>query len=161
MVLQPMLLILVQGVVRWVGESGAELVAFNGGERVFTNQESRALIDGRSSTATNRVNTGGVINNTPVNVTVEIGTINNNDDLDFTIDKFSNMLGEVIDDILYNDPQGISVGQNRLSVMLIIQQKKNLLMVDHSQQHNQMGLKLLNLNFLLLKKLILLLLKTL
>lgn len=96
--------------VRWVGENGAELVAFNGGERVFTNQESRALIDGRSSTATNRANSGSVINNTPVTVTVEIGTINNNDDLNFTIDKFSNMLGEVIDDILYNDPQGISVG---------------------------------------------------
>ncbi len=95
--------------VRWVGETGAELVAFNGGERVFTNQESRALLDGRSNSNTTLTGSG-VVNNTPVNVSVEIGTINNNEDLNFTIDKFSSMLGEVIDDILYNDPRGIAVG---------------------------------------------------
>ncbi len=92
--------------VHIVGENGPELISFNGGEKVFTNSESRALLEKDNNTT----NTSNRTSNTPITISVNIDTINNNEDLDFTIDKFTSMLSQTLDEILYKDPYGVAVG---------------------------------------------------
>ncbi len=93
--------------LRWVGEAGPELVQFGGGERVYTSQESRALVQGRRElpSAEPATSTTG-----PITVNVNVGTINNAQDAIGTIDQFKDMFVQVIDDVIYNEPKGLARG---------------------------------------------------